>query len=128
MGKRIPMPNDPKHKRVPREDNDRAYLEWVGKHLCCVVTLSREFVIHHLRWDSQGPIGTGHNDDRWVLPLAPNLHDNEPNSLHKMGERKFFAVHNPEYITLSAMIRCAYEMDSPEMAQTAIINALRRTA
>lgn len=110
-------------RRNPAEDP--AYLAWCHEHLLCVITWRPVFVVHHLRRDPGGPMGTGHHDDRWVLPIVHELHDAQcKGSIHDMGEQNFFEAHGlPCYVSLSAMIRAAFEMQDPQCALQAILRA-----
>ena len=129
--KRAPLPFDYVRPRKRKRDKDnRAYLTWCHKHLFCPISLSREFDLHHLRRDEQGPIGKSNHDDRRIFPLRHDLHRAEfAGSLHSMGERHFFEKQGfPDYISLSAMLFAAFECGKPEMAQAALMEAMKRAA
>jgi hypothetical protein len=118
----------PRHKKRPKRAVDEKYLQWVRENLPCVVTLRPNPDPHHLLLRPDRKRGTGYKgvDDDWILPLDNAIH----RALHDDGNEERFLgeLGIVEYVTLSALIRTAYEMDDPSRAMMAIVEHRRWAA
>lgn len=85
-----------KAKRKPAKPKaEAAHLARVAKLPCCV-TGQRPVVLHHIM-HMQGK--ATRRDDRYVVPLIPELHNMGNLSVHMLGsERRFLEVHGVDLL------------------------------
>ena len=95
-----------KHKRTKGKAKaeptaiERKHMDRVAALGCCVT--GRPAVIHHLM---KCPGKRRRRDHRFVVPLAPELHNMGPNSVHMLGsEAKFFEVHGIDLAALAVRL------------------------
>lgn len=124
----IPREDPPKGKRTARVKRD-AYRKWVGT-LPCVIRKRPGVEVAHISFarPDLGHLGRGKQSkasDRWVLPLAPDLHAEQ----HGMNEREFWRRHDidPHLICLVLWgLWSDYREDATPHALRIILGGIRR--
>jgi len=93
-----------KPKRKPAKPKDEAaHLERVGRMPCCVTGRSPVVVHHIMHMEGKAK----RRDDRYVVPLIPELHNMGNQSVHLLGsERRFLEMHG---VDLPAIARRLWE-------------------
>jgi hypothetical protein len=81
------------HGRIKRKATDmnsleEAHVEGIRK-MPCVVSGKSPVVAHHLM---KAPGKRCRRDHRWVVPLAPELHNMGPHSVHALGSEAAFEM------------------------------------
>lgn len=115
-------------QRRPRERNS-PYLGWIAA-LPCAVAMAQGRIQHgvhvaHLRVGSveHGKRATGLGekpDDRWCLPLSPEMHVNGPKSQHAFGDEVgFWAQYGIDPFELSLVLQEAYAKGKPGLVAMA---------
>lgn len=119
-----------KRSKYQKHGVDRVYMEWAhpkhGNMMCCI-TGSAIYVRHHLRSDENGPLGTANHDDRRIIPIHPDFHDNGRGVHGPEGERAFLAGHGiTDPVGLARALHAAFLRRDAREAKTAILNARLR--
>ena len=77
-----------------------AYLQWIRTLPCCVCRTTRWIEAAHT-----GPHGLGQkSSDTSAIPLCPKHHRTGNDSYHKLGPRRFAAVHGLDVAELVARL------------------------
>ena len=100
MGKRLNAAEFIVGGKPLRDDKAPEHLAFVASLGCCIT--GAPCVVHHLLISPEADRGIGKkSSDRWVLPLAPSLHD----ALHRAGnETTWFRQYKIEPMGLSAIL------------------------
>jgi len=100
-----------KQKKRPRQE-DGTHLKWL-RTLPCVISGERPVDAAHVRYADpvygKREVGKAEKpDDRWCLPLARRLHDEQ----HKGNEREFWARHGLDPLRIAlALHACSGDDD-----------------
>jgi len=95
---RKPMKRRARNPRLNATAQERRHMDRVHA-MGCVVTGAADCVLHHVM---KCPGKTKRRDHRFVVGLAPELHNMGPQSVHALGsEAKFFEVHGVDLPALA---------------------------
>lgn len=93
-------------QREPREECP-AFLAFVRKHRCCACGAAAPSQAAHVRMGSashgERNFGVGERPhDRRAVPLCAYCHLDGPEAQHKIGEEKFWRIHNLDPFAIAA--------------------------
>jgi hypothetical protein len=83
---------------MPKPDKHRHYLAWLAEQSCCV-TGCQPVVVHHLT--RLAPMQRITRNDRYAVPLVPELHAQDEYAVHDIGVSAFEQYHGVDLTALA---------------------------